>query len=53
MTVEAAKVMIEDAIMTINDFWEASDEDQEAALETAIMEAMLKILEENGNEETD
>ena len=50
MTVEAAKVMLEDAILTINDFWEASDEDQEAALETAIMtmEAMLKILEENG-----
>ena len=55
MTNEAAKVMLEDAIMTINDFWEASEEDQEAALETAIMimEVMLKILEENGNEETD
>lgn len=55
MTVEAAKVMLEDAIMTINDFWEASEEDQEAALETAIMimEVMFKILEENGNEETD
>ena len=55
MTNEAAKVMLEDAIMTISDFWEASEEDQESALETAIMimEVMLKILEENGNEETD
>ena len=51
MTVKAAKVMLEDAILTISDFWEASEEDQESALETAvnIMEAMLKLLEENEN----
>ena len=47
MTNEAAKVMLKDAILTINDFWEASEEDQEAALETAVnvMEAILKMLE--------
>lgn len=55
MTNEAAKVMLEDAIMTISDFWEASEEDQESALETAtaIMMYLLRKLEENGNEETD
>ena len=48
MTVEAAKVMLEDAIMTINDFWEVSDEDQEAALETATatMMYLLRKLED-------
>lgn len=48
MTNEAAKVMLEDAIMTINDFWEASEEDQEAALETAaaIMAYLLRKLED-------
>lgn len=48
MTNEAAKVMLEDAIMTINDFWEASEEDQEAALETATatMTYLLRKLED-------
>ena len=48
MTVEAAKVMLEDAIMTINDFWEASEEDQESALETATaaMTYLLRKLED-------
>lgn len=48
MTVEAAKVLLEDAIMTINDFWEASDEDQEVALETATatMTYLLRKLED-------
>ena len=52
MTNEAAKVMLEDAIMTINDFWEASEEDQESALETAtaIMTYLLRKLEDEGTE---
>ena len=46
-TNEELRERIENAMLVLGDFWEADDDDQQAALDTAVkcMGALLKMME--------